>query len=479
ASAESMEEGEMVPEWLQDTLEESESAIEIPEEVSEDLDWGEEQILATEDEPIEPAISEKLELTALDELGEVTEMPEMAEDEDAAMAWLEGLAVKQGAKEEELLTAPTERQEDIPDWLQGILDEEPEMDEEISTPIQETDLADLLEEEFELAEAEQETPPEFDEALAPTMEESEEAPLAEVPEELEEEVALDEDAALAWLESLAAKQGVKEEELLTAADMRPEDTPDWVKDVAEEARAEEEVTPEPVMEPSDEMDFLTEIVEEQREEETAFPEEEETLEPVQMEEDTDWLAELQEDEEESVPASEEAPEWLTESASGLLAEALSEEIAGQIEEETEPPEEEAAIPDWVLDEEPAVAEELAEEESEGIQEEVEEVPVPVMEIESEPEAAPEILVEVDLSEALSQARTTLFSGDVIAAAEYYENLIKNNQNIDEAISDITEALDTRYPVDIGLWQTLGDAYVRKNSLQDALDAYTKAEELLR
>ncbi|NUM47670.1 MAG: hypothetical protein HUU38_23445, partial [Anaerolineales bacterium] len=46
-------------------------------------------------------------------------------------------------------------------------------------------------------------------------------------------------------------------------------------------------------------------------------------------------------------------------------------------------------------------------------------------------------------------------------------------------TDITEALNTRYPVDIDLWLSLGDAYVKKNKLQDALDSYTKAEELLR
>jgi cytochrome c-type biogenesis protein CcmH/NrfG len=37
----------------------------------------------------------------------------------------------------------------------------------------------------------------------------------------------------------------------------------------------------------------------------------------------------------------------------------------------------------------------------------------------------------------------------------------------------------RYPVEVSLWQLLGDAYMRANRLQDALDAYTKAEELLR
>ena len=30
-----------------------------------------------------------------------------------------------------------------------------------------------------------------------------------------------------------------------------------------------------------------------------------------------------------------------------------------------------------------------------------------------------------------------------------------------------------------LWQVLGDAYMKENNLQDALDAYSKAENLLR
>ena len=37
----------------------------------------------------------------------------------------------------------------------------------------------------------------------------------------------------------------------------------------------------------------------------------------------------------------------------------------------------------------------------------------------------------------------------------------------------------RYPVEVAILQALGDAYMRANRLQDALDSYTKAEELLR
>jgi cytochrome c-type biogenesis protein CcmH/NrfG len=60
----------------------------------------------------------------------------------------------------------------------------------------------------------------------------------------------------------------------------------------------------------------------------------------------------------------------------------------------------------------------------------------------------------------------------------YSKLIKKGRLLDEVIHDLREAL-YRFPVDIIVWQTLGDAYMRANRLQDALDAYTKAEELLR
>jgi len=323
------------------------------------------------------------------------------------------------------------------------------------------------------------------------------------------------------------KHGVNEEELLTAAETRPEETPDWVRTVAEKAQAEEDAATALEMEA-----------------------------PEQMEEsDTSWLSDLLKDEEEAAPpVSSEAPDWLTDSAADSIATAQAGTIA---EEEAEPVLDEATLeeepaPAWLLaEEEPAeleapswILEEIAEEsptstsveptstsveptstsveptstsveptstsvetaaqepevpswllEEEMIEEtplpifameqpaeEAEEAPVPVMEFEYKLTAdlEPEPALELPLTEdALSQARTTLASGDVTAAAEYYEKLIKGNQNVDEAIADITEALDMRYPVDIGLWQALGDAYVKKSQLQDALDTYTKAEELLR
>jgi cytochrome c-type biogenesis protein CcmH/NrfG len=62
--------------------------------------------------------------------------------------------------------------------------------------------------------------------------------------------------------------------------------------------------------------------------------------------------------------------------------------------------------------------------------------------------------------------------------EHYARLIKKGRFLDDAIRDLRDAL-YRYPVEVSIWQALGDAYMRSNRLQEALDAYTKAEELLR
>ena len=79
---------------------------------------------------------------------------------------------------------------------------------------------------------------------------------------------------------------------------------------------------------------------------------------------------------------------------------------------------------------------------------------------------------------LAMARNELAQNNVSGALGSYGKLIKKARYLDEVIYDLRDAL-YRYPVDVNLWQSLGDAYMRANRLQDALDAYTKAEELLR
>jgi cytochrome c-type biogenesis protein CcmH/NrfG len=85
----------------------------------------------------------------------------------------------------------------------------------------------------------------------------------------------------------------------------------------------------------------------------------------------------------------------------------------------------------------------------------------------------------DANEALlSEARRDLDGGQPAAAAVKYSTLAKKGHRLDTIIRELQETL-YRFPVDIDVWQTLGDAYLRNDNLQEALDAYTKAEELLR
>jgi tetratricopeptide (TPR) repeat protein len=82
------------------------------------------------------------------------------------------------------------------------------------------------------------------------------------------------------------------------------------------------------------------------------------------------------------------------------------------------------------------------------------------------------------AELLSNAQTILDQDSLDESMKQYSKLIKKGRLLDEVIHDLREGI-YRYPVDVIIWQTLGDAYMRTNHLQDALDAYTKAEELLR
>jgi tetratricopeptide (TPR) repeat protein len=103
--------------------------------------------------------------------------------------------------------------------------------------------------------------------------------------------------------------------------------------------------------------------------------------------------------------------------------------------------------------------------------------------EPEPQMEPAAPIDVAISSMpvepiLGQARDDLSSGNIQGALNTYGRLIRKTRLLDEVIYDLRDAL-YRFPVDVGIWQTLGDAYMRANRLQDALDAYTKAEELLR
>ena len=79
---------------------------------------------------------------------------------------------------------------------------------------------------------------------------------------------------------------------------------------------------------------------------------------------------------------------------------------------------------------------------------------------------------------LNLAKAELDRGDIPEALMHFGKLIKKGKHLEEVIGNLSESL-YRYPVEVGIWQTLGDAYMRANRLKEALDAYNKAEELIR
>ncbi len=453
------------------------------------------------------------------------------EDLDAALAWMEALAAKQGADEESLkISAPEERSETPPDWIQEIeaaqagitpLEEAPQQMES-SAATEEAAAWEAPAAVEEPVSAMEEPGAPADEAVSPpaAVEELPEPALPEmetaVEEPLPEAAPLDADSAFAWMEALAAKQGAEEGTLVTAPEERPEAPPEWVAETLEEPApqaAQTEAEPvsaeaplpqaeeEPAAEvaPGEGLPFA-EAVEpavEALEEKTA------PIEPAAMEAETlpaeeaplaetptpaaqpaageveipEWLRSYEEEQRTQEPvwqpdetftpeavADEELPAWLREEPPAE-PEVVLPPVQAEVEApgaETEPATVESGMPEWLKE----------------LQESQPPAEAPARVEEPAAPARVEAPISAPPSDAIALARAALRSGDIEGAAEQYTRLINASQNLDEVVHDLQGALD-QHPVDVSLWQALGDAYMRIDRVQDALDAYTKAEELLR
>jgi competence ComEA-like helix-hairpin-helix protein len=79
---------------------------------------------------------------------------------------------------------------------------------------------------------------------------------------------------------------------------------------------------------------------------------------------------------------------------------------------------------------------------------------------------------------LQGAWTKVNDGEIEAAVNQYTDLINRDELLDEVIRDLQEAL-VKYPQDASLYQSLGDAYLHSNMLDEALAAYNRAEDLIK
>ena len=232
-----------------------------------------------------------------------------------------------------------------------------------------------------------------------------------------------------------------------------------------------------------------------------FEKDEESEEQIQPAQSSDWLQEAADE-----PALDDDTKPVR--ISGIEETHVE---SGELEHET-PPDELTGIPDWLaeLADEETLQESAAESEpgdshrdetptehaetAETIITPTEEAPPEII-AEPEPVAHPqedrisepkseEKPVEPffndrgeDLPAEIQDARMAFNSGDMDQAMSQYDKSIKSRQSLPIVISDLQEAVD-RYPEKAPIWHQLGDAYLRDNQISEAMDAYSKAEELI-
>ncbi len=81
-------------------------------------------------------------------------------------------------------------------------------------------------------------------------------------------------------------------------------------------------------------------------------------------------------------------------------------------------------------------------------------------------------------EDLVLAKNALARGDLGVAISAYSKQIALRVNLPEVVHDLLSASE-QYPDELAIWQTLGDAYLQAGSLDEALDSYRRAEEILQ
>lgn len=442
-------------------------------------EWILEQPAAEPELPIEKPASAQVEEFSFSENAPVTTKesseepahPMSPEDTEQALAWLEALAARQGADKETLtISQPEERTEIPPSWVQEAAGETSQ--ESFEAPFN-PPLNESIEEITEVS-------------VSPSIEDTQPATVHRPSEERREVTSEipDAETALAWLESLAARQGADEETLLTPPEERSEVPPEWVledqKTLENQSESEPLHTAEP--EPAEaSVEILTSGVSIPPVE-VASPQEpeESTSSDIELPE---WLRSYEEEQQTQEPA------WVPDESfqpESLPEEALPTWLLHEEEQTAHPPEPPAKaipetssstpeLPEWLkaLQEPPP----LPTEESLSSPTPSEWIPEAQPAVTTPSPGAPFHYVEPGTG-PYAQAQLALRNGDFSQAVNIYTQLINAGARLDDIIADLRTAL-AEHPHEVILWQTLGDACIRTNRIQDALDAYTKAEELLR
>jgi hypothetical protein len=395
---------------------------------------------------------------------------------DEAMRWLEGLAAQQGAAPEELVTAPEERTTTPPEWVAA----------QTAEPVIEA--------------------PSTPEIAAPSAIEPDFSSMSA-------------DDAMRWLEGLAAQQGAAPEELVTAPEERTTTPPEWVvaqtaEPVAETPALAESVTEAPV---SFEAPPLPEVA--------APSAAEPDFGSMSPDEAMRWLEGLAaqqgaapevvsapavQPEPTSVPPPTEQPSQITRLS--RLAEKLATsrqareaEIESRFAEERARKEAARLAVQERMEKRKIDTGPLAPRPGTGpLRQPIEASATPSEEVTPTPEAAPPSRPSIGTESTkpkvrppskpaprtrkslaksphageapdniLAHSQQRMLDGDFETAAEGLSYLVSSGQMVDDVIERL-EDFAPHQPGAASLLRVLGDAYMRNNQLQKALDVYRQA-----
>ena len=420
-----------IPTWMQESdIEETQKTAES--DFQEEIDKEELESVISEID-LSEGVDSTTEESAAAEIE--TSPPVDMEDTEAALAWLENLAAKQGAAEEELETKSEQRVEEPPEWIKKFVEEE-----NIEEVIETTETKESVHERSE-PRAKMDTP-QVEEGIT----------------EAENKINID-------------------EELSRQEEAKTEESSEWIPEIK-----------------SIEGDIAEETIEEEISHATTEPQKEETSWENKFEPPT-WVIKGEE-------PMEETTEWLPPS--------ILEEVKTAAEREEKLDLNTASL--IQLERLPGIGFRTAQSivsyrEAKGKFKSIDELRnVPEIdttsfeilntlttielpeqqeeEFEEEPKYDTRILPVIDTKKPqdkyqklVADGQTFLSEGKIEAALEKFKSAIKHKKNIPNIIRLLENAAEAN-PKNINILQVLGDAYMREDRLQDALDTYTKAQNLL-
>jgi len=398
--------------------------------------------------------------TPASEESDSTKAGNSTEDVDAAMAWLEALAANQGAEPETLITSPEERPETPPEWVlklkpgdaaeptPTVADQLPEFSREENLPEEPDESSELViqpdEVETELSVQELEEKPDLDdlESWLRSLDEADEV-LEETPE-----ATIEESESIQPAETIQSPIETQPRE--QEPESEPDSIPEWLKLAEEELSINPSVTDDQVI---------------------TSPEQLETTEPLAETMPAEALEQPEIHPESTLPA------WLLELEQEETASStVSVESTSEVEAEIQP---EPAV-EMQAEPQPEITAEVQAEPQPEIAAEVE--AKPQAEITSELEAEPQPDFDISPPQPTSTGKPveapSHLPNDLPQLLEIYRQKIDQSEALNTIIDELISTT-FRFPVEPSIWETLGDAYLQSGQIQNALDAYSKAEELLR